>query len=111
MRRMHRRLVVALLGGLLAITGTVASTACAKTSVAAPQSYQTKGTIRSFGPGRAYVNIAHEDIPGYMMAMTMSFEPGKPGQLDGLAENDRVELAFTETADGKRILTTIAKTR
>jgi len=41
----------------------------------------------------------------------MSFEPGKPGQLDGLAENDRVELAFTETADGKRILTTIAKTR
>ena len=108
---MKRSFVVTLLTGLLAFTCTIATTACAKSQVAAPSSFQTKGTIRSFGPGRAFVNIAHEDIPGYMMAMTMSFEPGKPGQLDGLAENDRVELTFVETADGKRILTTIAKSR
>lgn len=26
------------------------------------------GVIKSFGPGRAYVNIAHDDIAGYMKA-------------------------------------------
>ena len=111
MHGMKRSLVAALLAGLLGISGTVASTACAKSQVAAPKSYATKGTIRSSRPARAYVNIAHEDIPGYMMAMTMSFEPGKPGQLDGLAENDRVELVFAETADGRRILASITKAR
>ena len=64
--------------------------------------------MQSFGKDRKYVNIAHEDIPGYMMAMTMSFDPRSPSQLDGLNPGDKVKLTFT--VDGnKRWIDSIAK--
>jgi len=74
-----------------------------------PKSYHAVGVVKSFGPGRAFVNISHEDIPGYMQAMTMSFEPQRAGQLDGLAERDRVEFDFVETEDARRVLTRIGE--
>jgi Cu(I)/Ag(I) efflux system periplasmic protein CusF len=77
--------------------------------LAGPKSYHAVGVIKSFGPGRTFVNIAHEDIPGYMKAMVMAFEPQRPGELDGLSQNDRVEFDFVETEDARRVLTRIAK--
>ena len=77
-------------------------------SVSAATQYTTKGTVQSFGKDRKYVNIAHEDIPGYMMAMTMSFDPRSASQLDGLNPGDKVRIAFT--VDGnKRWIDSIAK--
>lgn len=70
-------------------------------------SYDAKGVIKSFGPDRAFVNIAHDDIPGYMTAMTMDFEPRNKEQLKDLTVNDRVDFHFTETTDGKRLLDSI----
>ncbi len=72
-------------------------------------SYDAKGVVKSFGPNRAFVNIAHEDIPGYMMAMTMDFEPRQKEQLKDLAVNDPVVFKFTETPEGKRLIDSIAK--
>lgn len=66
--------------------------------------YATRGTLRSFGPDRAFVNIAHEDIPGFMKAMTMSFEPDGRNQLDGLAVGDVVAFAFEARDDGRYVL-------
>ena len=78
------------------------------TKARAAERYTTRGVVKSFGRARRYVNIAHEDIPGYMQAMTMSFEPSSPTQLDGLVEGQRVELTFTD--DGlRRVLERIAK--
>lgn len=75
---------------------------------AAAETYKTKGTVQSFGKDRKYVNIAHEDIPGYMMAMTMSFDPRTASQLDGLKEGDKVNVTFT--VDGnKRLIDAISK--
>ncbi len=79
----------------------------AASAPAGPKTYHAIGIIKSFGPARSYVNIAHEDIPGYMPAMTMAFEPERPGQLDGLSERDRVAFDFVETADARRVLTRI----
>jgi Cu(I)/Ag(I) efflux system periplasmic protein CusF len=75
---------------------------------AAPQRYTTRGVVKSFGRARRYVNIAHEDIPGYMQAMTMSFEPSSATQLEGLVEGQRVEITFTDDGQ-RRILERIAK--
>lgn len=71
--------------------------------------YRATGVIRSFGPERGYVNIAHDAIPGYMGAMTMSFWPQRKEQLEGLAVGDRVAFEFTETEDARRVLATIQK--
>ncbi|MGA3121679.1 MAG: copper-binding protein [Polyangiaceae bacterium] len=74
-----------------------------------PKRYRATGVIRSFGPDRTYVNIAHDEIPGYMSAMTMSFWPARKEQLDALVVGDRVAFEFTEAEDARRILATIGK--
>ncbi len=70
--------------------------------------YSTHGVVKSFGPERAYVVIAHDAIPGYMMAMAMSFEPRSAMQLAGIAAGDKVALRFTDS-DGHRHIDTIVK--
>jgi len=87
-------------------------TSCNKsTAAASPDAHHATGTIKSFGPARAFVNIAHDDIPGYMSAMTMSFEPQTPTQLDGFAAGDRVSFDFYETSDSRRVITRIEKAK
>ncbi len=73
------------------------------------ETYNARGVIKSFGPERRYVNIAHEKIEGYMAAMTMSFEPRSSEQLLALHEGDTVTFSFTVTEDGKRYLNAIRK--
>jgi Cu/Ag efflux protein CusF len=70
----------------------------------AAESHSTTGDIVAFGPKNAYVSIAHDAIPGYMGAMTMSFEPRRPAQLEGLAVGNHVAFTFTATDDGHRFL-------
>lgn len=89
---------------------------CSKTSSAAEQkpqqaaakTYDSKGTIKSFGPDKKFVNISHEAIPGYMAAMTMSFEPKTPAQLDGLAAGDKISFSFSDD-EGRRVIASITK--
>jgi Cu/Ag efflux protein CusF len=81
----------------------------ARNTAAAAETYRTKGVIKSFGEGRKSVKIAHEDIPGYMKAMTMPFGVQSPALLDGLNEGDAVELSFVEGAGGGVVIQTIKK--
>ena len=73
------------------------------------ETHTARGVVRSFGPERKFVNVAHEKIEGYMMAMTMSFEPRTASQLEGLAVGDTVAFTFTATEDGRRLIDSIAK--
>ena len=65
--------------------------------------------MRSFGPKRASVTIAHEKIPSYMDAMTMSFDARDDRQLANVDIGDRVAFTFHETDDGRRLLDRIAR--
>lgn len=111
--------------GLLAIAFGAVLLACSRTTAGRPGTeadaagsaraaeegkvYSTGGVVKSFGPGRKYVNILHDDIPDYMASMTMSFEPKSPDQIAALAEGDRVSFTFRDTPDGRRVLERIAK--
>ncbi|WP_437490559.1 copper-binding protein [Sorangium sp. So ce1014] len=46
-----------------------------------------------------------------MSAMTMSFEPQSPSQLDGIEVGDRIAFDFLETEDARRVLTRVEKRR
>jgi Cu(I)/Ag(I) efflux system protein CusF len=81
----------------------------AERAASADERYAAHGVVKSFGPKRSFVNIAHEKIPGYMEAMTMSFEPRSPDQLAGIDVGARVAFTFVATSDGRRVLETIAK--
>jgi len=104
--RSLRRLTLVL---ALAAGPTASAIAATSPSAAAAETFSAKGVVKSFGPNRAYVNIAHEDIPGYMRAMTMSFEPKDAAQLKDLAPGDAVTFEFTDLGEGKRLITRIAK--
>lgn len=108
---MRSRLTVLTLLAPLTLGALAATTACNKPSGGGTEEskvYSTKGTIKNFGPEKKYVSIAHENIPGYMSAMTMSFEPQAPTQLDGLNAGDKVEFSF-KADGGKHLLTAIKK--
>ncbi len=107
--RFRRSRAAVLAAGVALASVSVGLVATERVAASAPRTFHAKGVVKSFGAGRAYVNIAHEDIPGYMNAMTMSFEPKSKTQLDGIAEKDKVEFDFSETDDGRRVLATIQK--
>jgi protein SCO1/2 len=63
------------------------------------QVFQVKGIIKELMPERKLARITHEEIPGYMKAMTMLFEVRDVRELKGLQSNDVVEfrMVVTET--------------
>lgn len=56
-------------------------------------SYEVRGVVGSVEPARGRAVIAHEEIPGYMPAMTMEFAAADPAELRGIEPGDM--LAFT----------------
>jgi len=86
---------------------TTTSTAAAPGSKA--KRYDAKGVIKGFTEGKKAVNIAHEDIPDFMKAMTMPFDLQSPSQVDGLKEGDAVDFSFTEENGGKLLIQSIKK--
>lgn len=77
------------------------------TSAYAAQSYSARGAVESIARDRSSITIAHEAIPGFMPAMTMSFEARAPQQLEGIQQGDRVSFSFTVTDDGRRLIDSI----
>lgn len=72
-------------------------------SGAAVQSYPVKGVVRELKPdGRAIV-IRHEEIPGYMEAMTMPFRVRATNELAGLKPGDEVSFRLHVTEDSSWI--------
>ena len=55
-----------------------------------PRTYEATGTIVSIEG--EHVLIDHQDIPGFMDAMTMTFPVEDPALLEGLEEGDRVRF-------------------
>jgi Cu(I)/Ag(I) efflux system periplasmic protein CusF len=98
-------LSLSLIAPLAAGTSLVA---CSKPGGAAAGTIAAKGVIKSFGPEKKFVAIAHEAIPNYMAAMTMTFEPASPSQLGALAVGDKVDFSFKDEG-GKRTITEIKK--
>lgn len=92
-----------------AATAILAGSSCKPTKAGGPKIWHATGAVRTFGPSREWVAIAHDDIPEYMSAMTMSFHPQVPSLFDGLAAGDRIAFDFYESEDARRILTHIER--
>lgn len=60
--------------------------------------YEVTGKVVSLDPATKAVTLDHEDIPGFMKAMTMEFPVADAKVLDGMKAGDAVR--GTITADG-----------
>lgn len=77
----------------------IANAAPAPTNAAPRQTYQVNGTVIEVQPAEKSVEIQHEDIPGYMQAMTMPFDVKNTNELTGLGPGDRVKFRLIVTTN------------
>jgi protein SCO1 len=75
----------------LCLTLGVAS-ACAKASD--QRTFTLQGQIQSLEPARQLVVVKHEEIKGFMPAMTMPYEVRETNALDGLAAGDLISATL-----------------
>lgn len=63
------------------------------------KTYDAHGLVRHISDDRRAVTIQHDDIPGYMMGMTMAFSVKDTNDLAGIATGDEINftLAVAET--------------
>jgi protein SCO1/2 len=59
--------------------------------------FLVKGLVQEVMPERNRVKIAHEEIPDYMSAMTMTFDVKDPRELAGLQPGDEVSFRMIVT--------------
>jgi protein SCO1/2 len=63
------------------------------------QVYQVKGVVREVMADRKKAKVAHEEIPGYMEAMTMVFDVKNAAELAGLQAGDSIAFRLVVTDD------------
>ncbi len=61
------------------------------------QVFQVKGVVLEVNPSEKTVRIRHEEVPGYMPAMTMPFDVKNTNELAGLAPGDAVSFRMIVT--------------
>ena len=73
---------------------TLLSACTQKEAPPAPTAFEARGVVKVITESRSYVNIDHEDIPGYMDAMAMFFTVRDSTVLDGISVNDSVRFTI-----------------
>ncbi len=77
--------------------------------LAAAVRYAARGVVRSVDDEKSMLWIAHDDIPGYMKAMTMPFVASSA--LRRLVRaGDHLEFSFHDDGSGNLVLDTLRKT-
>src|SRR5947209_8042568 len=77
-------------------------------SPAESKQYPIKGKVIAVDVKKPSVKLDHEDIPGLMKAMTMSFDVADAKLLEGLKEGDTVEGQL-KMDGGKYVITELKK--
>ena len=98
---MVRKLVLA--AGLVVALGCGRSEAPKPSPPAAEKPYPIKGVVVSVDPGAAKVIVRHEEIRGYMDAMTMPFNVAEPKMLAELRPGDEIEAKLVVGEKSSRL--------
>lgn len=64
-----------------------------------PREYPVLGVVRRVEAERKSVVVKHEEIPGFMPAMTMPFDVKEPKELQGLKPGDRISFRMLVTTN------------
>jgi protein SCO1 len=93
------RLIALLSAGLLGVAGCSSSEKKPESTTAGRKEFQVKGVIVAITEDRTEARIRHEEIPGYMAAMTMPFTVRPTNGLAGLKPRDIVTFKLVDTGD------------
>src|SRR5688500_9063321 len=73
--------------------------ACGGKPAAEGRRYELKGKVVSVDRAKGEASVEHEDIPGFMQAMTMDFPVRDPEALKVMGPGDRVQATLVVTDD------------
>jgi protein SCO1/2 len=94
---------------LAAAAALALCTSAACTRKPEPKQYPIKGQVLGINREKQQITIAHEDIPGFMPGMTMSFPVADPALLSGREPGELV-TATLEVVNALGTLTAITRT-
>jgi protein SCO1/2 len=81
------------------VVALTAAVACSRAPEA--RQYEVRGQILAVDPARQEVLVNHEDIPGFMPAMTMAYKVRDPALLEGKTPGDLITATLVvEEVDG-----------
>ena len=87
----------------LALAVALVAFAFAGCGVEREETYKATGFVQAVDAPHKQVTISHEEIQGFMPAMTMNFDVARPELLDGVAPGARVEFDLHRSATMLRI--------
>jgi protein SCO1 len=61
------------------------------------KSYSAQGVVQEIAPNQRTVTIHHQNIPGYMMEMTMDFPVQNTNELNGISPGDQITFTLVVT--------------
>lgn len=76
---------------------------------AALATYTATGVVRAVDADKRTILIAHQDIAGYMKAMTMQFDLRDAAQAREVAVGDKVQFSFTDDGQGHLVVQSLRK--
>jgi protein SCO1/2 len=88
----------------LLLAGLVAAAACSRTSPApsdGSRRYPLAGRVEAVDPANGRASVSHEDIPGFMPAMTMEFTILDAAVLAARRPGDRIRATLVIAADNR----------
>lgn len=84
---------------LLTFAGCTKPASPSAATSAEPQRYDVRGIVRGIGFADREITVEHEEIPGYMAAMTMPFSVKEMREVEALKAGDAIgfQLVVTDT--------------
>jgi Cu/Ag efflux protein CusF len=89
----------------IAALAAVLVTALAGCGSGAPKTAASRGVVTAVDANAHTITVDHENIPGVMMAMTMTFAVAPELSLEGIEPGANVEFSVVQTADGNITIT------
>ena len=77
-------------------TAPAAAPAAAAPAASAKKEFAFRGKVESVDPATKSMSVAGEDVPGWMMAMTMVYKPDKPEVTDQVKAGDQITATVYE---------------
>jgi Cu/Ag efflux protein CusF len=93
--RRERSRLIAGLCALLLVACSAPQDEAASTP-AEPQEFAFTGTVERVDAAAGIVSVRNDDIPGWMMSMTMNYVLDRPAMVDSLAVGDRINATVYE---------------
>ena len=85
---------------LVFVSLSLAFSACEKTrlpTIGEPKRYEVRGIVRAIGFADRELTVEHEEIPGYMPAMTMPFAVKEMSEVETLKTGDAIRFQLVVT--------------